>query len=93
MRLAECLGDQALWSEAVASAEQSLVIAEELDSQYARALALAALGRALAEQGVTERARECLHTAAEAFERLRAPETAGTRELLARIPGPGAAGG
>jgi len=84
-RLAECLADQALWSEAVASAEQSLVIAEELDSQYARALALAALGRALAVQGVLDRARECLQTAAELFEHLRAPETAGARELLARI--------
>ncbi|QMU71714.1 BTAD domain-containing putative transcriptional regulator [Streptacidiphilus sp. P02-A3a] len=84
-RLAECLADQALWSEAVALAEQSLVIAEELDSQYARALALAALGRALAEQGVRDRARECLLAAAGLFEGLRAPETAGTRELLARI--------
>ncbi|QMU77888.1 tetratricopeptide repeat protein [Streptacidiphilus sp. PB12-B1b] len=89
-RLAECLADQALWSEAVASAEQSKVIAEELDSGYARALALAALGRALAEQGVRERAGECLETAARLFEQLRAPEAAGTRELLARVAaGPG----
>jgi DNA-binding SARP family transcriptional activator len=87
-RLAECLADQALWSEAVASAEQSRVIAEELDSEYARALALAALGRALAGQGVRDRAGECLKTAAGLFEQLRAPEAAAARELLARVTGP-----
>ncbi|MEZ0093028.1 BTAD domain-containing putative transcriptional regulator [Streptacidiphilus sp. EB129] len=84
-RLAECLTDQQLLSEAVACAEQAAAIAEELDSRYARALAQAALGRALSGQHRVDRARECLTEALALFEQLQAPDAPATRELLERL--------
>lgn len=90
-RLAECLLDLGREADAAVSAEQALLVAQEVGDAYCEGLAHATRGRALTRLGEAGRGRAGLESAYEVFARLGVPEAEEIRKLLDREESVGAA--
>ncbi|MEU9129021.1 BTAD domain-containing putative transcriptional regulator [Kitasatospora sp. NPDC048540] len=81
-RLAACLSSAGLYPEAAEAAEESLLIAQEIDAAYCQGLADAALGEALLKLGQPARGLACLQEAHSIFTRLGVPEALPVQSLI-----------
>jgi tetratricopeptide (TPR) repeat protein len=72
----------------VASAEEALAVAREIDQRFGEGRALAVLGRALDQDGRRAEARACWEQALGVLEDLGAPDAEDVRAQLERAPTP-----